>query len=123
MGSDVRECLMSAIPVVTGTVRAKIDEMIRRIVEHERPEKIVLFGSRATGQARPDSDVDVMVVVRGEEDPRPIAVRLYRLLAGTGIPKDIMVVTTHEFETQRRMPGTVVYAAAHEGQVLYERPA
>ena len=45
------------------TVDAKVAEMVRRIAEGFRPDKIIVFGSRARGTAGPDSDVDFLVVM------------------------------------------------------------
>jgi predicted nucleotidyltransferase len=112
---------MRVVPLSDEVVRKKIEEMVRRIVEHEQPERIILFGSRVTGRARPDSDVDLMVVVRDGGDTRGTAVHLYRLLAGIGIPKDLVVVTIRDFERLKDVPGTVVRAANREGRVLYAR--
>jgi predicted nucleotidyltransferase len=110
---------MTSIPLSDETVGRKIDEMVRRIVEHVKPDRIVLFGSHARGRARPDSDVDLLVVVRDGDDIRALTVRLYRLLAGMGVPKDLVVVTLGEFERFKDVPGTVVRAAHLEGRVLY----
>lgn len=98
-----------------------IKRMVDRIVEDFDPEQIVLFGSRARGDARPDSDVDLLVVVRGPVRKRELATLIYRALAGMGRPKDIIVVTTDEVERYRDVPGTIVYPALREGQLLYER--
>ena len=46
-----------------------IDEAVRRMVEYFRPERIYLFGSTARGEARPDSDLDFLVVVPDDQPP------------------------------------------------------
>jgi predicted nucleotidyltransferase len=100
----------------------KIEEMVRRIVEAARPERVILFGSRATGRPRADSDVDLLVVVADAGNTRAVAVRLYRLLAGVGIPKDIVVVNAGDFHRLKDVPGTLVRTAWREGRVLYAGP-
>ena len=48
-------------------MQAKIDEMVRRIVAAVNPDKIILFGSHARGDAGPDSDVDLLLVAPSDE--------------------------------------------------------
>ncbi len=97
--------------------------MVRRIVKACDPEKIILFGSHATGHARPGSDVDLLVVTRKGATKRRQAAALYETLWDVGVPKDIVVVRPEEFERYRDVVGTVIYPAAREGRVLYERAA
>lgn len=100
-----------------------IREMVRRIVERVHPERVVLFGSYAAGSWGPDSDVDLLVVLSKAAAKRPIVTELYRLLAGMGLPKDIVVVTLAEIERFQDVPGTIVRSALQQGKVLYERTA
>ena len=99
----------------------KIDEMVRRITEHFAPDRIILFGSQARGDAREDSDVDLLVLFQEVENPRQRAAEMYAALAGCGMPKDIVVSTTGRFERYRNVANTVYWPAAREGRVLYER--
>jgi predicted nucleotidyltransferase len=100
-----------------------IQEMVRRIVERLEPLRIVLFGSHARGTAGPDSDVDLLVVVPGNGSKRKQAVEIYRLLAGMGLPKDVIVVRPEEVQRYQNVSGTIICVALQEGKVLYERPA
>jgi len=50
-------------------------------------------------------------------------VELYRLLAGIGLPKDIVIVTPDDVEEYRHVPGTIIQSALQQGKVLYERSA
>lgn len=100
----------------------KIDAMVRRIVKHFDPEKIILFGSHARGTAGPDSDVDFLVVmpVRGSKRDKQIEIR--RALHEFRFPKDIIVTTPEDFAWREEIPGTIERPAAREGKVLYARP-
>ena len=105
------------------SVAARVQEMVRRIVDGFRPERIILFGSHARGTAGPDSDVDLLVVLRdpGSRREKRLAIRV--ALHGMGIAKDIVVVTPEELEQQRDTPGTLIRSALSEGRVLYDRAA
>jgi len=98
---------------------AVIRQMAERLVEQFRPEKIILFGSMARDEPTEDSDVDLLVVVQEFEDRRALRIAMRRALNGMGLPKDVVVLTTEEFETKRRIPGTIAYPADKEGRVLY----
>ncbi len=109
--------------MVESLVQKKIEEMVRRIVERFHPDQVILFGSYARGQAGPDSDVDLLVVMPVQGSKRKMAVEIDLMLAGSGLAKDIIVVTPEEFERGRNIVGTIVYPAMHEGKVMYERAA
>lgn len=96
--------------------------MVRRIVRRFHPERIILFGSHARGEAGPDSDVDLLVVmpVTGSKREKQLEIRL--ALRGIRVPKDIVVTTPEEFQWRQDVPGTVERPAAQEGKVLYARP-
>ena len=102
------------------TAQKKIEEMVRRIVERFHPEQVILFGSHARGQAGPDSDVDLLVVMPVSGSKRKMAVEIDLTLAGSGLPKDIIVVTPEEVARLRDIVGTIVYPAVREGKVMYE---
>jgi predicted nucleotidyltransferase len=101
----------------------EIQEMASKISERFAPDKIILFGSHARGDAQEDSDVDLLVLFSELDDPRRRANELYVALAGSALSKDIVVSTTERFERYRNVVNTVYWPAAREGKVLYERPA
>lgn len=103
-----------------------LQRMVAAIVEAADPEQVILFGSRARGDARPDSDVD-LVVVEAEpfgpgRDRRAEIVRLMRALGGLGVAKDVLVYSRDEVEYWRDSLNNVLARALREGRVLYERP-
>jgi predicted nucleotidyltransferase len=87
------------------------------------PEKIILFGSHARGDAGPDSDVDLLIVMPylGSRREKQIEIRL--ALKGIRIPKDIVVTAPEEFLWRQEVPGTIERPAAREGKLLYPRDA
>lgn len=110
-------------PTLSGHAAETIQAMVRRIVEFVQPERVILFGSYASGVPGPDSDVDLLVVLRDGGPKRPTVVALYRLLAGMGLPKDIVVATQEDIERFKDVPGTIIWAALRQGKVLHERSA
>ena len=105
---------------------ALLERMVRAIVEEVDPEQIILFGSRARGDAMAESDFDFIVVEAGPfSDGRSRhaeEVRLYRALAGCGASKDILVYSRDDVEYWRASLNHVLARALREGKVLYERP-
>jgi predicted nucleotidyltransferase len=69
-----------------------LDEIVRRLVEAVDPDRIILFGSRARGDARPDSDVDLLIIKDSDQPIYRRAIPAYRALSGLGVPKDIKVI-------------------------------
>lgn len=95
--------------------------IVRRIVTRFRPDKIILFGSWARGDARPDSDVDFLVVMPYVGSKRAKQVELRGAIHRVQCPKDIVVATPEEFVAEQRIPGAIVRSAVEEGKVLFER--
>jgi predicted nucleotidyltransferase len=100
-----------------------IAEMTRRIVEHFDPPQVILFGSQARGDARPDGDVDLLVVFPHVENSRVQAVAIRRALSGMGIAEDTIVMTPDEIAARGKLIGSVLEPALRAGRVLYERSA
>jgi len=98
-----------------------ISEMVNRIVEHFDPEKIILFGSHARGEAGPDSDVDLLVVMPVQGSKREKQLEIRALLHGIQLAKDIVVSRPEDFDWRKDIVGTIEYPATKEGKVLYAR--
>jgi predicted nucleotidyltransferase len=86
-----------------------------------RVSRIILFGSRARGDARPDSDYDLLVIVRDASgsEIREYRRRLYEVLRGHGATAEPWVMTEQEFEETRSVIGGLAYPASTEGVVLH----
>ncbi|MGD0007053.1 MAG: nucleotidyltransferase domain-containing protein [Terriglobia bacterium] len=98
-----------------------IDEMVLRIVERFDPERIILFGSAARGDAGPDSDVDLLVVMPVEGSRREKAVEIGVAVNDIPVPKDIVVTTPEDFEWRKEIVGTIERPAEREGRLVYAR--
>ena len=102
--------------------QALIDDVVRRIVERFHPNRIVLFGSRARGDAGPESDIDLFIEM--ESDLRPIdrVVEVQQLFGLRLWGLDVFVYTPAEVARQRGRIGNLLSYVDAEGKVLYERP-
>ncbi len=103
-----------------GIKKEILREILRRIVDCAKPEKIILFGSTARGDRGPDSDLDLLVIKSGTYNPRSVAADLYMKLYGVGQPVDLIVVTPEQVQEYGDSPYLVLYPALHEGKVLYD---
>lgn len=98
-----------------------LQEIIDRIVNHFRPEKIILFGSCARGDASEDSDVDLLVVAETDLSARDRYPAVRRILSDLPASFDIILKTPAEYERRRSVLNHIVYFAEKYGKVVYER--
>lgn len=90
--------------------------LLARIRAAYQPEEIWLFGSRARGNARPDSDWDVFVVVpdlTSDEDLDPV--RAWKLQREAGIPADVIPCRAQTFREYAGTVNTLSYEVLHDG--------
>ena len=97
----------------------KLDEIIQRIVEVAKPDKIILFGSAVKGELGPHSDVDLLVIKSGVVHRRRLAQDIHLNLYGVGQAVDVIVVTPEDVERYRDSWPTIIYPALREGKVVY----
>jgi predicted nucleotidyltransferase len=100
-----------------------IGDIVRRIVETAQPDKIILFGSRARGDNRPNSDFDVLVIKESSEPRYRRSVPLYVALADVPAEVEVMVYTPEEIDEWRQVSQAFVTTAVREGTTIYERPS
>jgi predicted nucleotidyltransferase len=94
--------------------------MVDRLVDALHPERIYFFGSRARGDAGPDSDYDLLAVVpESDLAPHRRDVLAFRALCGVGAAKDVVVYTRAEFESRSRVASSLPATVLREGHVLY----
>jgi predicted nucleotidyltransferase len=114
---EVRDKAMAA----NARAQTQIQEMVDRIVREFKPERVILFGSYAHGEAGPDSDVDLLVVMDVKGSRRQARLAIRRALHDIRMPKDIIVTTPEDFEWRKEVAGTIERPAAQGGEVLYAR--
>lgn len=103
----------------TGIDQSTLDEIIRRVVDVARPEKIILFGSAARGEMNRHSDVDLLIIKDGA-DALELMGEIYMNLDGVGAAVDAVVVTPDDLERYRDSHAVIIKPALQEGRVVYE---
>jgi predicted nucleotidyltransferase len=96
-----------------------LDEIIRRIVRVAQPQRILLFGSFARGNAGPHSDLDLLVIKEGDFHRRRLTRRIYESLTGVGQAVDVIVVTAEDVERYGNVPALIISPAIREGREIY----
>jgi predicted nucleotidyltransferase len=105
----------------TDSIEDQIQRMVGRIVAEFDPDTIILFGSHARGEAGPDSDVDLLVVMPVEGSKRAKQLEIRSAVHNVHVPKDIIVSRPEEFQWRKDVVGTIEYPAVREGKTLYAR--
>jgi predicted nucleotidyltransferase len=97
-----------------------LKEIVSRLVEALRPERIYLFGSHGRGEPGPDSDYDLLVVVSGAEEPRyRLSQRAHSLLWDLGRSADILIWTRDSFDSRLHLRASLPATVVREGRLLY----
>ncbi len=95
-------------------------EIVRRLLGVTRPDRVILFGSAATGQMNRDSGIDLLVVSPACSNTIEERGKLLRVLRGLGFPIDIFIIGTERFEAIKNIFGGIAYPAHKYGRVIYE---
>jgi predicted nucleotidyltransferase len=108
--------------VVASPDSLALSELLRRLVAAYDPERVYLFGSVARGDAGPDSDYDLMIIVPDDAAPERRRSRLaYRVMRGTGTAVDVLVWLKSSFESRARVIASLPATVLREGRLLYGR--
>lgn len=98
---------------------SQIESVVRRLVQTANPKRILVFGSYGRGDARDDSDLDLLVIEDSVEDRAAEMVRLRRALRPLRIPVDVLVHSSADVDRWGDQPGSALYWALREGRVVY----
>jgi predicted nucleotidyltransferase len=105
----------------TAEQTATVQEMKRAILAGYDPEAIILFGSLGRGDGDEFSDVDLLVVIETDQDIKNLSEEMTRYLDPLARDKHVIVRTPMEFCRCKDIPGTLVFSAVNEGQILFEK--
>ena len=95
-------------------------EIVRRLVKACQPERIYLFGSMARGDAGPDSDYDILVLVEHPTEPLyRLSQRGFRALRGIAAAVDVVVWDRATFDARLHLPASFPATVAREGRLLH----
>lgn len=98
-----------------------LQEITQKIVDRFHPRRIILFGSRARGQADRESDIDLFVEMESDLSPPERAIEVDRVFGLRNWALDLFVYTPQEAEARRDVHGTLMSTIEAEGRLLYER--
>jgi predicted nucleotidyltransferase len=97
-----------------------IRKVVERILSVSSPDRIILFGSAATGVMSADSDIDLLVIQRNLGNQREENIRLRSALGKLGVPVDVFAMTPERFAETKEIIGGLAYPANKYGKVIYE---
>ena len=103
-----------------GVDETLLNEVVRRVLTVARPDRIILFGSAATGLMTEDSDLDLLVVEPAPANTRDRSIKIRRALGDVHYPVDVIVMSSERFEETKNIVGGIAYPARKYGRVLYE---
>ena len=116
----LEEQVRAALPCSSPSQANELVGAVERLVDTFHPERIYLFGSQARGTPRPDSDVDVLVIVPATEVPTyRLAARAYAELARLRLPLELVFMTRAEFDAREPAATSLPAVVLREGRLLY----
>ena len=103
-----------------GIDESLVQEIVRRVLGAAKPDRIILFGSAATGSMTHDSDIDLLVLERAPENTHEESVRIRESIGDLQYPFDVIIMRTDQFEETKHHVGGLAYPANKYGRVIYE---
>lgn len=99
----------------------QINEIVNRIANNYKPEKIILFGSYARGDSNENSDLDFILIKETNSPKHKRGIEVRRLFYGVPIPMDFKIYTKTEFSNELLNQYSFLNTAIKSSKILYER--
>jgi predicted nucleotidyltransferase len=103
-----------------GVDESLLGEIVRRVLSVARPDRIILFGSAATGEMTKDSDIDLLVVAPAPKNRHEERLKIADAIGDIEYPVDVILIASERFEATKNVIGGIAYPAHKYGRVLYE---
>jgi uncharacterized protein len=105
--------------VTMGVDETLLNEIVRRILAVDQPDRIILFGSAATGQMTKDSDIDLLILEESPNNRHEQSIRIRDAIGNVNLPVDVLIMATGRFEATKNIIGRLAHPAHKYGRVLY----
>lgn len=116
----LEETLQQQLPRLSPDKVQELAGLVEQLIAALQPEQIYVFGSQARGDARPDSDVDLLIVVPPTDIPGyKLAQRAYLALGPHWLSLDLIVMPSDEFAWRRRSVASLPSTVLREGKQIY----
>lgn len=116
----IEDRIRGALPTLTEERAGELVRIVERLVSAFHPDRIYAFGSQVRGEAEPESDFDLLLVVPGVTEPaHRLAQAAYHALPTHSLPIDIIVMSKEEFESRGRAASSLPATILREGRALY----
>lgn len=99
----------------------KIKEISNIIAKNYAPDKIILFGSYATGNYNENSDIDLLIIKDTDKPRYKRGQAVRKFLYGSMVPIDIIVYTNSEIEKNKDTKYTFIYEVLKTGKIIYDK--
>lgn len=117
---NLAERIRCALPRLAEHEVCELARVVERLAEAFQPERIYVFGSQTRGEATPDSDIDLLIVVAQADEPaHRLAQAAYRIATPHSLALDLLVMPLDEFERRSRALASLPATVLREGRVLY----
>jgi len=103
-----------------GVDETLLSEIVRRVLTVAHPDRIILFGSAATGEMTKDSDIDLLVVAPAPKNRHEERLKIADAIGDIEYPVDVTIIASERFEATKDIIGGIAYPAHKYGRVLYE---
>lgn len=102
-------------------VPLEVERLVERVVREYRPERVILFGSYASGNPDEDSDVDLLIVKETSERPFERLKRVERIVRDRSrrVPIDVLVLTPGELDRRLAAGDAFLNEVMRRGVVLH----